>query len=229
MKPLQRILTEDGSYTLIRADLGETYHSKKRAITDSDNVYLRNGFRHAIQNKGRIILTEIGFGTGLNALLTSLDQPEGLEVMYYGIDTLPLSSSEIESMHYERVVTDPEAAAVFREIAHLPWQYGEKPKTKSVRERFHLAKICTSVKDLQLPEKADLIYYDAFAPKYQPEMWEPVVFEHLATQMEPGGLLVTYCAQGKFRRNLQALGWTVERVPVAGGLKNEMIRARRPD
>jgi tRNA U34 5-methylaminomethyl-2-thiouridine-forming methyltransferase MnmC len=229
MKPLQRILTEDGSYTLKREDLGETYHSQKGAITESEHVYLSNGFRHAVQNKNRIAIAEIGFGTGLNALLTALDRHIGLEIAYYGIDTLPLDSSEMEALHYERTVMHPEAATVFAKIAHLPWQFGEKLITEEVRDGFQLAKLAVSVLDLQLPEKVDLIYYDAFAPKYQPEMWEPVVFEHLATQMKPGGLLVTYCAQGKFRRNLQALGWTVERAPVAGGLKNEMIRARRPD
>jgi tRNA U34 5-methylaminomethyl-2-thiouridine-forming methyltransferase MnmC len=229
MKPLRRILTEDGSYTLKREDLGETYHSQKGAITESEHVYLSNGFRYAVQNKNRIAIAEIGFGTGLNALLTALERHNGLEIIYYGIDTLPLDSSEMEAMHYEQSVLHPEAAAVFRKIAHSPWQFSEKPIAEAVRDGFYLAKIAVSVRDLQLPEKVDLIYYDAFAPKYKPEMWEPVIFEHLATQMNPDGILVTYCAQGKFRRNLQALGWTVERVPVAGGLKNEMIRARRPD
>lgn len=229
MKPLQRILTEDGSYTLKREDLGETYHSPKGAITESEHVYLSNGFRYAVQNKNRIAIAEIGFGTGLNALLTALERHNGLEIIYYGIDTLPLDSSEMEAMHYERTVIHPEAAAVFTKIAHLPWQFGEKPITEAVRDGFQLAKIAVSVRNMQLPEKVDLIYYDTFAPKYQPEMWEPVVFEHLATQINPGGLLVTYCAQGKFRRNLQALGWIVERVQVAGGLKNEMIRARYPE
>ncbi len=229
MKPLQRILTEDGSFTLKREDLGETYHSQKGAITESEHVYLFNGFRYAAKNKNRLAIAEIGFGTGLNALLTALDRRDGLEIHYYGIDTLPLESSDIAAMHYEQTSGHPEAASVFREIAQLPWQFGAQPITLTVRDGFQLAKIAVSVRDMQLPEMVDLIYYDAFAPKYQPDMWEPVVFEHLTTQMKPGGLLVTYCAQGKFRRSLQALGWTVERVPVAGGLKNEMIRARRPD
>lgn len=228
MKPLQRILTEDGSYTLKREDLGETYHSQKGAITESEHVYLSNGFRHAVQNKHRIAIAEIGFGTGLNALLTAFELKEGLEIVYYGIDTVPLDRSVMEAMHYEQVVSHPASASVFSSIARLPWQFGENPDTEAIRDGFHLAKLVVSANNVQLPEKVDLIYYDAFAPKYQPEMWEPVVFEHLATQMKPGAFLVTYCAQGKFRRNLQALGWLVERLPVAGGLKNEMIRARCP-
>lgn len=229
MKPLQRILTEDGSYTLKREDLGETYHSRKGAITESEHVYLFNGFRHVAENKAQIAIAEIGFGTGLNALLTALCKRDDSTLVYYGIDTLPLDSSAMEAMHYEKAVAHPDAAAVFKEIAHTPWQFTEKPMLQLVCKDFHLAKLAVSVKDMQLPDKVDLIYYDAFAPRYQPEMWEPDVFMHLATQMKPGGFLVTYCAQGRFRRSLQALGWTVERVPVAGGLKNEMIRARRPD
>lgn len=229
MKHLHRILTEDGSYTLQREDLGETYHSRKGAITESEHVYLFNGFRYASKNKNRIFIAEIGFGTGLNALITALDRQEGQEIVYYGIDTVPLAGSEIVAMQYERGITHPDAAGLLHAIAHLPWQFREKPVATTISDGFHLAKLAVSVRDMQLPEKADLIYFDAFAPKYQPEMWEPPVFEHLATQMNPGAVLVTYCAQGKFRRSLQTLGWMVERVPVSGGLKNEMIRARRPD
>lgn len=228
MKPIQRILTADGSYTLRREDLGETYHSVKGAITESEHVYIRHGFRPLEQDRNRIAIAEIGFGTGLNALLTALEKREGRELVYYGIDAMPLDAAAMASMQYPASIRHPNASRVFQTMAALPWQVGENVTTSPVCDGFHLAKLAVPVLRMQLPEPVDLVYFDAFAPKYQPDIWEPQVFEHLATQMQAGGCLVTYCAQGRFRRTLEALGWTVERLPVAGGLKNEMIRARSP-
>jgi tRNA U34 5-methylaminomethyl-2-thiouridine-forming methyltransferase MnmC len=228
MTPLRRILTEDGSYTLLREDLGETYHSAKGSITESTHVYIRNGLQHVAQHRDHLTIAEIGFGTGLNALLTALEKPFALTVNYYGLDTLPLSEEVLLDMRHAELIRHPDADQVFRSIAAQPWQSGTEKSSASVYNGFHLAKLAVSVQNMQLPVQADLVYFDAFAPRHQPEMWEPAVFELLATQMAEGGVLVTYCAQGKLRRSLQAMGWEVERVPVAGGLKNEMIRARRP-
>lgn len=228
MKPLRIIPTADGSFTLRREDLGETYHSTQGALTESQHVYIQHGLLQFPRGKTRLTIAEVGFGTGLNALLTSLCKPDDQEITYYGIDNLPLDSAEMQAMNYPAALDFPAAQEHFDKISAAPWQKQEHFVPEKVLDRFALAKVAGSVLDVQLPENADLVYFDAFGPRYQPEIWEPAVFEHLSTRMAPGAILVTYCARGQFRRTLESLGWAVERLPGPVGLKKEMIRARCP-
>lgn len=228
MKLLHRIQTADGSLTLRRTDLGETYHSNQGAITESMHIYIRSGLLHVLPKSDELVIAEVGFGTGLNALLTALERPEQVAIRYYGIDNMPLAANDMLAMEYPSLLKRKDAADLYHMIAAVPWQDNISPITAKAQPGFQLSKLAGAVQLLRIPEAADLVYYDAFAPKYQPELWEQPIFELLAQQMKAGGVLVTYCARGKFRRMLEALGWTVERLEGPAGFKKEMIRATCP-
>ncbi|MEZ4722459.1 MAG: tRNA (5-methylaminomethyl-2-thiouridine)(34)-methyltransferase MnmD [Flavobacteriales bacterium] len=209
----------DGSHTLRVDALNENYHSHKGAIRESMHVFIRMGLE-AIQ-KSNIRILEVGFGTGLNALLSALNAGEK-HVHYTSLETYPLDASITEKLNYVHQIDDERAPIIFEALHQAPWN-----ESTQITDQFQLEKRHTSLQAFEPKAKFDLIYYDAFAPHAQPELWEPVIWEKLYAMMSAGAVLVTYCAKGQVRRDMQSAGFWVERLEGPPG-KREMMRAMKP-
>ena len=232
---MKRIIerTEDGSATLFVPELNEHYHSVKGARTESQHIFIDMGFKASTAFQPRIL--EIGFGTGLNALLTLETAGEEKRAVHYtGIELYPLSWEEVDVLNYS---DNP----LFKKLHTSPWN-----KDVNITSYFTLHKVqgdvsqvfCDrpSTTDGESSAKSpalftdhlfDLVYFDAFAPEKQPEMWSEELFRNIYAGMNTDGLLTTYCAKGVIRRRLQAVGFTVERLPGPPGGKREILRASK--
>lgn len=219
LKP-EIIESADGSHTLRVESLNENYHSYKGALTESLHVFLKMGLA-LFSEKESIQLLEVGFGTGLNTLLTALDI-DRREVHYTSLETYPLSWEMVSKLNYAKLVNDPIAELTFEKMHTAPWD-----EFSEIADNFHLRKVHAALQDFEPDRPIDLVYYDAFAPHAQPELWEPAIWQKLFEMMSVGGVLVTYCAKGQVRRDMQATGFTVERLEGPPG-KREMIRATKP-
>lgn len=225
---MKRIIerTEDGSATLFVPELNEHYHSVKGARTESQHIFIDMGLKASTAIQPHIL--EIGFGTGLNALLTlETAEQEKRPVHYTGIELYPLSWEEVDILNYS---DNP----LFKELHTTSWN-----KDVNITPCFTLHKIKGDVNrvisDKQLAVigeppanySFDLVYFDAFAPEKQPEMWSEELFRNIYACMNDNGILTTYCAKGVIRRLLQAVGFTVERLPGPAGGKREILRATK--
>ncbi len=209
--------TEDGSQTLFVPSLDEHYHSVKGALTESLHIFIRMGLQECRAAEPRVL--EVGFGTGLNALLTL---QEGKRVVHYTtLERFPLPLEVVEKLDYPALVS-AEAASSFLALHRGPWN-----QWVQITPDFHLRKMETDFTTLQLKEKYDVIYFDAFAPEKQPEMWSQEIFQRMFECLDTDGILVTYCAKGEVRRMLQRAGFTVERLPGPPQGKREILRARK--
>lgn len=210
--------TADGSCTLFVPELEEHYHSVNGALQESLHVFFKAGWEEQPLSALRIL--EFGFGTGLNALLAeSRAEQEQKEVTYFSIEKYPLSPSLWQSLHYERLPVAG-AAAWFAPLHECPWNEDVR-----LSSHFVLHKIESDFQEVSLPGEIDLVFFDAFAPDKQPEVWSQSLFDRIYQSMASQGILVTYCAKGAVRRMLQQAGFQVERIPGPPG-KREMLRAR---
>ena len=220
MKP-EIITTEDGSNSLYVSSLDENYHSGFGAINESVHVFIGTGFYKAVETRKELNILEIGFGTGLNAMLTLKESIDlGIEISYDGIEPYPLSREIYSKLNYPTLIEIGDSSEIFNKMH-------ESPSDSDIRigNRFTLHKINKKFADVKLKHNFyDLIYFDAFAPGVQPELWELPVFQKLFDAMTANGVLVTYSAKGQVRRNMQHVGFTVERLPGPKG-KREMLRA----
>jgi tRNA U34 5-methylaminomethyl-2-thiouridine-forming methyltransferase MnmC len=219
LKP-EIIESADGSHTLRVDSLNETYHSHKGALTESLHVFLKMGLA-LFSERDSIHLLEVGFGTGLNALLTAIDSTRNA-VHYTSLETYPLSWEMVSKLNYAQLANDHKAESIFEKMHATPWD-----ESMEIADQFYLKKAACSLQDFKAEQKIDLVYYDAFAPHAQPELWEPAIWQKLFEMMSNGGILVTYCAKGQVRRDMQAAGFSVERLEGPPG-KREMIRATKP-
>lgn len=213
--------TGDGSNTLYIPELDETYHSIHGALQEAQHVFIDNGLRFVSeqQEKQRIQVFEMGFGTGLNALLTCLyAMKHETKVSYIGLEAFPVEWSIVQKLQYETLF-DEEVEDLLEAIHQCEWEQESK-----INEYFSLLKLHYKIEEQPSIATLDLIYYDAFGPRAQEQMWAQEHFDYLAHNTQPEGVLVTYCAQGQFKRNLKAAGWEVERLPGPPG-KREMTRA----
>ncbi len=219
MDSVRAILTEDGSSSLLHIGLNETYHSIHGAIQESQHVFIENGLEALLQKKKKeIAILEVGFGTGLNALLTLIrTKSEGVQITYTAIEAYPLSHETLSLLNYSTVL---EATKDFQKIHECEWNVLAQISGNLMLEKLH-KKICDVVFEKQ---SFDLIYFDAFAPSKQPEMWEPSILEKVVESMNPNGIFVTYSSKGQLKRDLVSLGLSVEKIPGPPG-KREMIRA----
>lgn len=206
--------TADGSGTLYVPELDEHYHSVKGALTESRHIFIDMGL--AATASGSPSVLEVGFGTGLNALLAwqwadKMQRP----VHYTTLERYPLSWNEVAQLKYEH-------AAELEQIHTTPWEV-DVP----LSPYFTLHKIqCDATTYLQqaTTQQFDVVFFDAFAPEKQPELWSETIFQGIYQTMRPGGLLTTYCAKGCIRRLLQSIGFVMERLPGPPGGKREMLR-----
>jgi tRNA U34 5-methylaminomethyl-2-thiouridine-forming methyltransferase MnmC len=219
MKSTVRVVpTADGSSTVFNDVLGKTYHSIHGAIQESQRVYIDVGLLAAFEKfpDQELQLFEMGFGTGLNALLT-LREAERYQrrVQYVAIDAYPLPLADAQELNYDQVL----GTTALPILHQSPW---EKPV--QVSPYMSLTKLAGELQALDLGSQFHLIYYDAFAPSAQPELWEPAIFEQLAALLLPGGMLTTYCAKSYVQRNMRSAGLTVEKHP-GPFMKRDILRA----
>lgn len=212
--------TADGSNTLYVPELNEHYHSVKGALTESAHIFIQMGLNHAQAVNPRVL--EIGFGTGLNAFLTLLEAEKSQRAIHFtSIERFPLSEDIVRELAYPETIA-PEECEKFYALHTAPWNQEVK-----ISPYFTLHKIEGDFTHFAFSKCYDVVYFDAFAPEKQPEMWSQPLFDNLYRQMNPGGILTTYCAKGVVRRMLQAAGFTVERLPGPPGGKREILRATK--
>ena len=251
---MERIIekTEDGSATLFVPELNEHYHSTKGARTESQHIFIDMGLKASAAISPRVL--EIGFGTGLNAWLT-LEEAEksGRNVHYTGLELYPLEWQTVEQLNYipndEQLTVNGElqpAIELFKQLHTSPWE-----EEVHLTPHFTLQKVETDVNKWSMENEElrmdntdngtahsqfstlnslfNLIYFDAFAPEKQPEMWSQELFNRLYVLLAKDGILTTYCAKGIVRRMLQTAGFIVERLPGPPGGKREILRARKQE
>ena len=212
-------LTADGSHTLFIPEMDEHYHSVNGAIQESRHVFIETGLKSMPKKEIRVL--EIGFGTGLNAFLTWLETEKSGQTCYYAtIERFPLDPHITEALNYAEQI-NPERKEDYQALHTAAW---DEPICLS--NNFTLHKLKGDSNQDGLPDAIDVVYFDAFAPEKQPEMWNQAIFDRLFAAMQPGGVLTTYCAKGVVRRMMQKAGYTVERIPGPPG-KREMLRARK--
>lgn len=212
--------TADGSYTLYVPELDEHYHSVKGALTESQHIFIDMGLKHSTVPSPRIL--EIGLGTGLNCFLTLLTAEETERHIHYtGIERYPLDMETISKLGYPSLIHKGHETDYFA-IHQTPWE-----KDVELSPWFTLHKLEGDFTCYTFDKGYDIIYFDAFAPEKQPEMWEQSLFDKLYHILNEGGILTTYCAKGVVRRMLQTAGFKVERLPGPPGGKREILRATK--
>lgn len=212
------VITGDGSHTLIVPDLQEHYHSKFGAVNESKHVFIEAGLKK-FDNKDKVTIFEAGLGTGLNALLTCIHVMNlNMTVEYNAIEKYPLKHGIALQLNYPQMVC-PQSEDLYRHLHLSPW--GERIR---LAPGFELLKICGDLTEYEHKTTYDLIYFDAFGPEKQPEMWTENVFSRIYDAMNPGGILVTYSVRGAVKRALKNAGFKLEKLPGPFG-KREMLRA----
>lgn len=213
-------LTADRSPTFYVPALDQHYHSRHGALQESRHVFIQSGLQH-LATLPEVQLLEIGWGTGLNALLSAQYAQEHQQVLHYhGVEKYPLLPQEWASLHFPEAGT-PEQLEALHTSPEDEW--------RPLHSHFHFRKSSADLRDLQLrPQDYHLIYYDAFAPEAQPELWTPAIFAKLYQSLRPDGLLVTYSVKGSVKRALRSAGFQVQKLPGPPG-KREICRARRPN
>jgi tRNA U34 5-methylaminomethyl-2-thiouridine-forming methyltransferase MnmC len=219
---LQLVTTKDGSFTVLNRLLGSTYHSRHGALTESKHVFLAKGLEKRIEDGMiEVNILEMGFGTGLNALITTeVAELRSLQVNYHALELFPLPESIWKN--YELPAELLQKKKVFSAIHESPWN-----KSEAITPSLTLTKQQTSLLEFVPELKFDVVYYDAFEPETQPELWTNDVFGKLFDAMNVNGILTTYCCKGYVRRNMLYAGFKVEKIPGPPG-KREMIRAIKP-
>lgn len=215
------ITTADGSKTIFLPELNEHYHSSHGALQEAQHVFIKNGL---YQCSGEYLtIFEMGFGTGLNALLTYFATEKRQQYVHYiGLEAFPPSDDEIRAMGYASMSPDADAQDVYEQMHASAWN-----KPVSLSEHFVLEKLHQTLADTELAENSvDLIYFDAFGPRVQPDLWTLEIFRKLYRWLSDEGIFVTYCAQGQVKRDLKAAGFIIESLPGPPG-KREMTRARK--
>jgi tRNA U34 5-methylaminomethyl-2-thiouridine-forming methyltransferase MnmC len=215
------VTTADGSKTIQIEDWNEQYHSIHGAVQEAYHVFIKNGLNQ-FQNQNVSIL-EIGFGTGLNALITFVEAKKlGLNVHYEGVEAFPVSSNEIAELNYVATLDFQSYEKQFLQMHQSDWGIDVE-----LTKGFTLFKNKLDFQEITHQNLFNLIYFDAFGYRVQPELWSQLVFEKMFNSLKDGGVLVTYSAKGIVRRTMQKVGFSVERLPGPPG-KREMLRATKP-
>lgn len=212
------IQTSDGSTTIHLPDWNENYHSKHGAIQEAKHVFIKNGL--SLFAEKPIAILEIGFGTGLNAFITFLDAKiRNQPIDYCGVDAYPISADEIAAMNYVSELDAISENAIFKAMHSCIWE-----KKNSLSPIFLLTKNKQFFDTITAVSKFDLIYFDAFGYRVQPELWSTPIFKKMFTALKPNGILVTYAARGVVKRSMMEVGFRVEKLAGPPG-KREMFRA----
>ena len=215
---LEIITTEDGSSSIINKNLNECYHSTSGAINESKHIFIENGL---LACKKKVLNTlEVGFGTGLNALLTQIICDKNKTINnYHSIENLPILSKDYLALNYCKQLNIKDDN--FMKMHNSSW--GEKI---TISKYFSLLKINIDLQTFNPTTKYDLIYFDAFSPNKQPELWTYNIFKKLYKNLNNNGILITYCAKGAFKRTLKEIGFEVSSIDGPIG-KREITQAKK--
>ncbi len=220
---VQLITTSDGSHSLLNITLNETYHSVHGAVQESAHVFIDNGLDYFIHRNSpkEISILEIGFGTGLNALMTlKAALNTDISVHYTTLEAFPITATTAQLLNYAQKLDFDNANHYFEKLHNAMWE-----EEQLIEKNFSVKKLKQKIQDVHLSTSAfDIIYFDAFAPSKQPDMWTMRVLLKIEMAMKPGAIFVTYCAKGQLKRDLKSLGLMVETLQGPPG-KKEMVRA----
>ena len=213
------IKTSDGSSSVYIPEWDENYHSKHGAIQEAYHVFIKSGL-DLFPNGTAVGILEMGFGTGLNSFITYLEAlKRNLTIDYHGLEAYPLSGEMIDELDHPKQLKAEDHMEAYQSIQKAPWG-----KSQKVSSGFKLFKEELFFEDFEGIQMADLVYFDAFGARVQPELWTETIFKKMYLALKKDGVLVTYSAKGSVRRALQAVGFKVERLPGPPG-KREMLRA----
>lgn len=215
------IKTDDNSDTVFDEKLQEIFHSQKGALTESQYVFIQKGFNYVSDSLKEINIFEIGFGTGLNTILTLIEADlKNIKVNYFSIESEVLDEEIWSKLNYDGFI-DQNYHQTFRDLHKLSWNIQHK-----ISDNFSLKKINQKLEDYSFDTSFNLVYFDAFSPDKQPELWTYEIFKKLTESLENEGVIVTYSAKGQVRRNMEKCELKVEKLPGPPG-KREMLRARK--
>jgi len=216
------IKTGDGSVTIHLSEWDEQYHSKHGAIQEAQHVFIKMGLDYwvGLNKEKQLSALEIGFGTGLNAFITFLEAKKlQLNINYTGVEAYPVAENEISELNYAEMLSAENQIDSFQKMHQIPWN------TQAViAENFQLEKQQKRFEEIEDINKYDLVFFDAFGARVQPELWTEEIFDKMYSATKNNGVLVTYSAKGSVRRAMQTAGFIVERLPGPPG-KREMLRA----
>ena len=220
--------TRDGSHTIYSDDFEAPYHSKYGAIQESEHVFIEAALLPAMQDHSTLKILEIGFGTGLNALLTFVNAiNKGINVEYTAYEYYPVSLDILQQLNFYKYLDKFENAKALQNwLHHTEWDK-QILFDNSINTTIHLHKVKDKFEHIKYSNEFDIIYFDAFAPIAQPELWTEQMFTQMYEALVPGGVLTTYCAKGQVRRNIRAAGFIMQSLPGPVG-KWEMTRAVKP-
>ena len=216
------IKTGDGSVTIHLPEWDEQYHSKHGAVQEAQHVFLKMGLHYFTESRNQqdLSILEIGFGTGLNAFLTFLEADKlNLKIDYTGVEAYPVSSEEIKLLNYPEAANALDHTSAFQKLHETNWE-----ERSAISEHFYLTKHQLKFQQITAKEKYDIIYFDAFGARVQPDLWTEEIFNIMFKALKQNGVLVTYAAKGSVRRAMIACGFQVEKLPGPPG-KREMLRA----
>ncbi len=214
-------LTSDGSTSIHLPELKEQYHSKNGAIQEAYHVFVKYGL-DVFSDTATISILEIGLGTGLNCFITYLESKKrNLKVNYVGVEAYPVRKIEIKQLNFVSELKAQKEVAIFTQIHTSTWN-----KKIRINADFELTKRQQKFEDITDKNQYNLIYFDAFGAKAQPELWTETMFQKMYDALKITGILVTYSAKGSVRRAMQTVGFVVERLPGPKG-KREMLRATK--
>jgi tRNA U34 5-methylaminomethyl-2-thiouridine-forming methyltransferase MnmC len=214
--------TLDGSTTIHLPDWNESYHSKHGAIQEAYHVFIQNGL--LTFNNQPISILEIGFGTGLNAFITYIESKKSNQkIDYYGVEAYPISANEILQMNFVSELNAAAESEVFKRMHECDWEI-----INQISPLFSLTKRNQFFEQIDYEDKFDLIYFDAFGYRVQPDLWSTEIFRKMYKSLKSKGTLVTYAARGVVKRSLIEVGFKVEKLPGPPG-KREMFRATKTD
>lgn len=222
------IITKDGSHTVSIPEMNVSYHSLHGAIQESGHVFIKHGLLFILNNNAtaEIHVLEIGFGTGLNALLTLIEAGTNRKIKYTAIESFPLTIEEAKNLNYCEQLKREDLLPSFEKMHQCEWEsdIAINPYFTIHKLQLSLLNIRNSYLVHKNSPQPDIIYFDAFAPAAQPELWTKQVFEMLYGILKKDGILITYCSKGEVRRAMQAAGFVVEKIPGPPG-KREIVRA----
>ena len=213
-------ITEDGSHSIQIPELHVSYHSKHGAIQESQHIFIEKGLKHVSERQKKISVLEVGFGTGLNALLTLIEaEKNDLQILYDVVELHPLDSVFIASLNYLSLLQSPHLVNEFSLMHACEWNTAVK-----ISKHFDLKKIHGDIRYVELTGSYDLVYFDAFDPAAQPDLWTAGIFRKIHAVMNESGVLVTFCSKGEVRRVMGDAGFSVFKLEGPKG-KREIVRS----
>ncbi len=215
-------ITEDGSHSIFSQEYGVSYHSKFGAFTETQHVFINASLRFKAVLQKNISILEIGFGTGLNALVTFFEaKKRNLEIKYVGVEAYPISVEQAKELNYSSFLDLEINPDIFLQLHEISWN-----SPVQLTNQFKIEKVKKKFESIDYNNHFDIIYFDAFAPEAQPELWNEEMMRKMYNALLPDGILVTYCAKGVVKRTMKKVGFTVEALPGPPG-KREMTRAMK--